>query len=93
MKKLPELKTEREEREFWKKHSQTQLNNRQRKVITKLMVAEDKEFTGGLTTRKYMGMTKISRATAFREINDLVDKGVIRHLSGKGRSVSYKIVW
>jgi Fic family protein len=79
--------------EFWKKHSQTQLNDRQRKVIAKLMGARDKEFVGGLTTRKYVGMTKISRATAFREINDLVTKGVIRHLSGKGRSVSYEIVW
>lgn len=79
--------------EFWKKHSQIQLNDRQRKVIAKLMGAGDKEFAGGLTTRKYVGMTKISRATAFREINDLVTKRVIRHLSGKGRSVSYEIVW
>jgi Fic family protein len=79
--------------EFWKKHAQTQLNDRQRKVITKLLETGDKGFTGGLTTRKYVRMTKTSRATAFREINDLLTKGIIRHLSGKGRSVSYEIVW
>ena len=79
--------------EFWKKYSQTQLNDRQRKVIAKLMGAGEKEFAGGLTTRKYVGMTKTSRATAFREIDDLVAKGVLRHYSGKGRSVRYKIIW
>jgi Fic family protein len=73
--------------EFWKKHTQTQLNERQRKVIAKLLEAGPSGFAGDLTTRKYVGMTKTSRATAFREINDMVEKGVVRHVSGKGRSI------
>jgi len=46
-----------------------------------------------LSTRKYMGMTKISRATAWREIEDLLQKKMLRPLPGGGRSVSYEIVW
>ncbi|MCX5777118.1 MAG: hypothetical protein NTX32_05785 [Candidatus Firestonebacteria bacterium] len=48
-------------------------------------------FTGGLTTRKYAGLTKTSRATAFREISDMLDKGVLYHLPGKGRNVHYEL--
>lgn len=79
--------------EFWKKHSQAELNARQRKVITKLLDAGPQGFTGGLTTRKYVSMAKVSRATAFREINDLLKKGILRHITGKGRNVSYEILW
>ena len=79
--------------EFWKKHTHTQLNERQRKVLAKLLEAGPGGFAGDLTTRKYVGMTKASRATAFREINDMLEKGVIRHVAGKGRSVKYEIVW
>ncbi len=79
--------------EFWKKHTHTQLNERQRKALTKLLEAGPGGFAGDLTTRKYVGMTKTSRATAFREINDMLEKGVIRHVAGKGRSVKYEIVW
>lgn len=77
--------------EFWKKHAHTPLNERQKKVITKLLEAGTEGFTGGLTTRKYVGMTKTSRATAFREIQDLLEKGVLRHSVGKGRSVKYDL--
>jgi Fic family protein len=50
-------------------------------------------FEGGLTTRKYVGMTRTSRATAQREIADLVLKGVIVKRPGGGRSTSYKLQW
>ena len=79
--------------EFWKKHTHTQLNERQRKALVKLFAAGPGGFAGDLTTRKYVGMTKASRATAFREISDMLEKGVIRHVAGKGRSVRYEVVW
>ncbi|MCX5781268.1 MAG: Fic family protein [Elusimicrobia bacterium] len=79
--------------EFWKAHSQVQINERQRKVIHKMLEAGTDGFEGGLTTRKYTSMTKASRATAFREIDDLLQKKVIRHIGGKGRSVRYGFVW
>lgn len=78
---------------FWEIHSQTQLNPRQRKVINRLLDAGPGGFVGGLTTRKYVGMTKVSRATCYREIADLLNKKILRQNPGKGRSVSYDLVW
>ena len=78
---------------FWYRHSQTQLTDRQRKVINKLLDAGEGNFTGGLTNRKYASLVKVSRATATRELQYLLDKGVLKRNSGKGRSVSYDLVW
>lgn len=79
--------------DFWQDHAQDDLNERQKKAINSILEAGPGNFTGGLTTRKYVGMTKTSRATAFREISDLCDKKILRQLSGKGRSVRYDLVW
>ena len=80
--------------EFWQAHGQTTLNDRQRKVINCLLDAGEGQFQGGLTTRKYASMTKVSRATAFREISDLVDKKILaQNPQTKGRNVSYEVNW
>jgi len=79
--------------DFWKEHAQDELNDRQKKIINRMLEAGKENFAGGLTTRKYVGMTKTSRATAFREISDMLDKKILRQLSGKGRSVHYDLVW
>jgi Fic family protein len=79
--------------DFWNQHAQTQLNERQKKVLNRILEAGRENFTGGLTTRKYVSIAKVSRATAFREIADLLDKKVLRQLPGKGRSVHYDLIW
>lgn len=80
--------------EFWQAHGQTTLNDRQRKVINRLLDAGEGQFQGGLTTRKYASITKASRATAFREISDLVDKKILaQNPQTKGRNVSYELNW
>lgn len=79
--------------DFWNQHAQVQLNERQKKVLNRILEAGRGSFTGGLTTRKYVSIAKISRATAFREIADLLDKKVLRQLPGKGRSVHYDLFW
>jgi len=78
---------------FWKHHAQTELNDRQRKAINRLLEAGPGGFVGGMTNRKYAGMTHISRATAQRELADLVGKGILRPNLGGGRSASYDLVW
>lgn len=78
---------------FWRKHGDTPLNDRQRKVLNRLLDAGPGAFEGGLSTRKYMGMAKTSRSTAWREIEDLLQKGLLRQLSGGGRSTAYEIAW
>jgi len=79
--------------DFWQKYAQTELNERQKKIVNRLLDAGRGNFIGGLTTRKYVSITKASRATAFREISDMLDKKLLRRLSGKGRSAHYDIVW
>jgi len=78
---------------FWKVHNETDMNRRQRKVVNRLLDAGPAGFEGGLSTRKYVSMTKASRATAYREISDLVEKGILEPNEGKGRSTSYNIRW
>jgi len=78
---------------FWEVHSRTPLTDRQMKVINRLLDAGPGGFVGGLTTRKYVGMTRVSRATAYREITDLVNKKVLGQNSARGRSVSYDLLW
>jgi Fic family protein len=79
--------------DFWQEHAQDTLNARQKKAINRMLDAGPGGFEGGLTTRKYAGMNKVSRATAFREISDMFGKKILRQLPGKGRSVSYELVW
>lgn len=78
---------------FWKYFSQTALSDRQRKVVNVLLNAGKDEFEGGLTTRKYSSIAKVSRATAFREITNLIEKKVILQNPSKGRSTSYDLNW
>ncbi|MFH1856356.1 MAG: Fic family protein [Candidatus Omnitrophota bacterium] len=79
--------------EFWNRHAQTELNERQKKVLNCMLEAGSGNFIGGLTTRKYVGIAKVSRATAFREIADMFDKKILCQLPGAGRSVHYDVIW
>lgn len=76
--------------EFWQRHGQVPLSDRQRKVINRLLEAGPDGFEGGMTTRKYAALTGASRATAFRELDQLHEAGVLRR-SGQGRSVRYDL--
>jgi len=52
------------------------------------------EFEGGLSTKKYMNMTKVSKPTAFRDIQELVLLGYLKQIEGTaGRSVKYELVF
>ena len=77
---------------FWLRHQGTLINERQRKVINVLLDAGPGGFVGGMNTRNYVSLTRASRATAYRELADLVEKRCLAS-SGAGRSVSYEIRW
>ena len=48
------------------------------------------EFIGGMNARKYQSITQVSKATATRHLQDLVEKGIlISHQ--KGRSTNYQV--
>lgn len=76
--------------EFWRRHSQTSLTERQRKVVNRLLEAGFDGFEGGMTTRKYAALNGVSRATAFRELDQLHEVGILRR-TGQGRSVRYEL--
>lgn len=76
---------------FWEKHSNTVLNERQLKVLNRLLDTAPDSFVGGITARKYMSLTKTSKATATRALSDLLDKGCLSKLDGGGRSTAYDI--
>ncbi|MCJ7600801.1 MAG: Fic family protein [Desulfobulbaceae bacterium] len=78
---------------FWQRVGNIPLSEHQRKVVNRLLDAGPGGFAGGLTTRKFAGLAHVSRATAYREIVDLFNKGILRQNPGSGRSSSYDLVW
>ncbi len=67
------------------------LNKRQNKAILRMLDQGTEGFEGGINARKYMSITKTSKATATRDLQDLLKKNVIRTLEGGGRSTSYEL--
>ena len=59
--------------DFWNKHSKTIINERQKKVLNILL----DEFEGKLTSMKWAKITKCSKDTAIRDINDLISKDIL----------------
>jgi Fic family protein len=74
--------------EFWKLHSTTILNERQQKMINKLLDG----FNGKLTSSKWGKINKCSQDTALRDIQDLIKKDVLQKEVGGGRSTNYELV-
>jgi len=54
-----------------------QLNPRQEKVLARLFREGPEGFIGGLSAEKYIGITGAPRATATRDLQDLVGKGAL----------------
>lgn len=65
------------------------LNERQLKVVLKMLESPD-GFEGGMTAKKYVSLTKTSKATATRDLQELVDLGIFIP-EGGGRSVHYYV--
>lgn len=76
---------------FWWTHRTTDFNPRQRKLLNRLWDAEPEGFKGNLTVRKAVGLTRVSRATAYRDLSDLVEKGALAPC-GRGRNQAYRLV-
>ena len=72
---------------FWQRWATTPLNERQVKLLNKLLDG----FEGKLTSSKWAAITKCSPDTALRDINDLLARGVLRKSDAGGRSTSYEL--
>lgn len=73
--------------EFWLRHSKVTINDRQRKILNMLM----EDFEGVLNTTKWAKIGKCSQDTALRDIQDLVEKGIMRKTEQGGRSTNYEM--
>lgn len=73
--------------EFWKLNSTTNLNERQQKMINKLLDG----FEGKLTSSKWAKINKCSQDTALRDIQDLIVKNILQKEASGGRSTNYEL--
>jgi len=73
---------------FWDQFAKAPLNDRQIKVLNKLLDS----FEGKLTSSKWAKMAKCSQDTATRDIKNLIGRGALKKDPGGGRSTSYSIV-
>ena len=76
---------------FWQKHAMTVLNERQVKVLNRLLNTAGEAFEQGITASKYQSLAKVSKATATRDLTELLDKGCLKKLPGGGRSTRYVV--
>jgi Fic family protein len=72
---------------FWETHSEADFNERQRKVLNLLLG----HFEGALTSSKWAKLCKCSQDTAGRDINDLMERGILQKNQGGGRSTNYAL--
>ncbi len=74
-------------RRFWGQHEHA-VNERQRKVLRKLLDAGDGGFVGGLNAEKYIKLTGVSKATATRDLREMVAHGQL-WTAGAGKALRY----
>ena len=67
-----------------------QCNERQLKVIKKMFAVGSEGFEGGMSPKKYMSITKTSKATATRDLQLLAEVGAML-VEGGGRSTRYHL--
>jgi Fic family protein len=70
---------------FWEVHAGESFNDRQRKVVNRLLDG----FEGKLTSSKWAKLTKCSQDTAHRDIVDLIKRAILAKDAAGGRSTSY----
>ncbi|MFN0181753.1 MAG: Fic family protein [Gemmatimonadales bacterium] len=72
---------------FWQRHAGEPFTARQRLVLNRALDG----FEGTLTARKWAALAKCSIASALRDINDLLDRGILVKNPGGSRSTSYRL--
>ncbi|HRY31798.1 MAG TPA: Fic family protein [Bacteroidales bacterium] len=71
--------------DFWNRHAKTALNDRQKKLLNKILDG----FEGKLTSSKWAKISKCSKDAAIRDINDLIKKDILKKEEAGGRSTNY----
>jgi Fic family protein len=72
---------------FWQRRAGTPLNERHVKLLNRLLDG----FEGKLTSSKWAAIAKCSPDTALRDINALLELGVLKKSPDGGRSTGYEL--
>jgi Fic family protein len=73
---------------FWRQQNTQQLNPRQRKVINLFL----EKAVERINSSKWAKITQCSQDTALRDINDLIERQILRKSMRSGRSTSYSLI-
>ena len=74
---------------FWVRIKNLAINDRQKLLLNKIL----DNFDGKLTSSKWAKMNKFSADTALRDIQNLIEKGILKKEIEGGRSTNDKLVW
>jgi len=74
--------------DFWQKNSSLSLHERQKMMLNKLLDG----FDGHLTSDKWAKISHCSKDTAIRDLNDLIQKNILRKDEAGGRSTCYLLI-
>lgn len=72
---------------FWEQHAAGAFNARQQRLLNQLLDG----FVGKLTSSKWATIAKCSQDTATRDIQALLDQGILVKEAAGGRSTSYRL--
>lgn len=73
--------------EFWRRIADQRLSERQEKVLRRVVEG----FEGHITTKKWQALTGCSDVTAYRDVADLVERGILVKNPGGSRKSSYRL--
>ena len=82
------LDAELQRARFWQTYAGMAFNERQLKMLTRLLEG----FEGKLTSSKWAAIAKCSPDTALRDINELMQRGILQKSPAGGRSTSYELI-
>ncbi len=74
--------------DFWQRYARLPFSERQKTVLNRYLDG----FEGALTAKKWAAIGKCSVPTAQRDINDLLERGVLRRNPGGSKKTSYEVV-
>ncbi|CCW30913.1 Fic family protein [Xenorhabdus nematophila] len=86
--KLKQIDNTVKKTRFWRGIDQSQLIGEQIKVLNRML---DGDFQQGINNNQYQKVAKVSRATATRHLNHLIELGCLEKTEAGGRSTRYII--
>lgn len=91
---LAQIQTAIDKSRLWGRinNSHPELSASQRKALNKIIDSGPQGFSRGISTEKYVNLTGVSRATAWRELTQLAEWGLLVK-TGQGRATRYVWEW